>query len=196
MTPTLHAVTADELKARIGDDPRPRIIDVRSAAEFAAAHIRGSFNVPLPVLTEHADELPTALGKDVVLVCQTGIRAEDARQRLAAAGVNGAMILHGGITGYAAAGCAVVRGPQRWALERQIRLTAGMLVLLGTLGSLLLAAPLIYLALAIGAGLTFSALSNTCAMGAALSKMPWNRATTEPTLDTVKATLTRASDRY
>jgi hypothetical protein len=33
----------------------------------------------------------------------------------------------------------------------------------------------------IGAGLTFSAATNTCAMGKAISALPWNKATKEPT---------------
>ena len=37
------------------------------------------------------------------------------------------------------------------------------------------------LAGAIGTGLTFSAATNTCAMGQAISAMPWNKAAQEPT---------------
>ena len=38
---------------------------------------------------------------------------------------------------------------------------------------------------AIGAGLSFSAVSNTCAMASVLSKMPWNRPAQERTADDV-----------
>jgi hypothetical protein len=68
-----------------------------------------------------------------------------------------------------------VRGRARWALERQVRLVAGSLVTLRVLGGLWkrpLAAP----AGAIGAGPTISALTDTCALGRALSALPYNRA--------------------
>ena len=57
------------------------IIDVRSAVEFASLHIAGSYNVPLPLLSEHTADLAARLGERVVLVCQSGARAEQARQR-------------------------------------------------------------------------------------------------------------------
>ena len=74
-------------------------------------------------------------------------------------------------------GFAVNRGPQRWDLERQVRLVAGSIVLTSILGSI--AAPkLKWVAAAIGGGLTFASLTNTCAMGMALSKLPYNRGAT------------------
>lgn len=157
------------------------VLDVRSAPEFESMHIRGSYNVPLPLLSEHANELAARLGARVVLVCQSGVRAEQARQRLGAAGIETAYVLTGGAPGYAAAGGEVVRGKERWALERQVRLTAGSLVMLGLAGGRFVSPKVRMLAGAIGAGLTFSAASDTCAMGTALSAMPWNKAAVEPT---------------
>ncbi|GAA2001480.1 rhodanese-like domain-containing protein [Brevibacterium samyangense] len=168
------------------------ILDVRSAAEFAALHIRGSYNVPLPLLTEHTDAVADRLGERVVLVCQSGVRAEQSRQRLAAAGVDTAYVLTGGAPGFAAAGGDVVRGANRWDLERQVRMVAGSLVVLGLVGGRFVSPRLRTLAGAIGTGLTFSALSNTCAMGKALSAMPWNRAAEEPTAATAIAQIPSA----
>jgi len=157
------------------------VIDVRSAAEFESLHIRGSYNVPLPLLSEHTDELAARLGSRVVLVCQSGARAEQARQRLAKSGIDSAYVLTGGAPGFAAAGGDVVRGKDRWDLERQVRLAAGSLVVLGLAGGKFVSPKIRMLAGAIGTGLTFSAATNTCAMGQALSAMPWNRAAKEPT---------------
>ena len=178
-------VAASELKERIARGDALTIIDVRSAAEFESAHIRGSYNVPLPLLSEHTSELAPRLPGDVVLVCQSGVRAADAGKRLAAVGFGDAAILSGGVSAYETAGGAVVRGVQRWAMDRQVRMTAGSLVLVGFVGSKLVSPWLGYLSAAIGAGLTYSALSNSCAMAAALSKMPWNRTASSPTLDSV-----------
>ena len=110
------------------------MIDVRSAAEFESMHIRGSYNVPLPLLSEHTDELAARLGSRVVLVCQSGVRAEQARQRMATVGIDTAYVLTGGVPGFAAVGGDVVKGKDRWDLERQVRLAAGSLVMLGLAG--------------------------------------------------------------
>jgi rhodanese-related sulfurtransferase len=157
------------------------IIDVRSAAEFESLHIRGSYNVPLPLLSEHTADLAARLGERVVLVCQSGVRAEQARQKLAGAGIDTAYVLTGGAPGFADAGGDVVRGAQRWDLERQVRMVAGSLVLTGLVGGRFVSPKLRTVAGIIGTGLTFSAASNTCAMGRALAAMPWNRTAQEPT---------------
>lgn len=40
-----------------------------------------------------------------------------------------------------------------------------------------------YLSAGVGGGLMFAAASNTCAMASALSRMPWNKAKADPTLE-------------
>jgi len=165
------------------------VLDVRSAAEFETLHIRGSYNVPLPLLSEHTDALAQRLGKRVVLVCQSGTRAEQARTRLGGAGVGSAHVLVGGVPAFAAANGDVVRGQQRWDLERQVRMVAGSAVVLGLAGGRFVSPKLRLLAGGIGAGLTFSAATNPCAMGMVLAKMPWNRTSSEPTRESAIETL-------
>lgn len=60
-------------------------------------------------------------------------------------------------------------------MERQVRMTAGSLVLVGALAAQVGSRRLALLSAAVGGGLVFSALSNTCAMGSVLDRMPWNR---------------------
>ncbi|MBG6218879.1 rhodanese-related sulfurtransferase [Arthrobacter sp. CAN_A6] len=182
--PSVPAVTSldpEELRFWMTQHEDLTVLDVRSAAEFETMHIRGSYNVPLPLLSEHTDELAARLGSRVVLVCQSGVRAEQARQRLAGAGIDTAYVLTGGAPGFAAAGGDVVRGRARWDLERQVRLVAGSAVVLGLAGGRFVSPRIRLLAGAIGTGLTFSAATNTCAMGKALSAMPWNKVAEEPT---------------
>ncbi len=50
------------------------LIDVRTPAEFSAAHIPGSYNVPFDQLPEHADLLRAVSGDPVVLICRSGSR--------------------------------------------------------------------------------------------------------------------------
>ncbi|GAB4097988.1 rhodanese-like domain-containing protein [Sinomonas halotolerans] len=179
--PNLASLSPETLRQWIDAHEDLIVIDVRSAAEFETMHIRGSYNVPLPLLSEHTEDLAERLGKRVVLVCQSGVRAEQARQRLSGSGVDSAAVLEGGVPAFAAAGGDVVRGAQRWALERQVRMAAGGLVLAGLLAGKFVSPKLRGLSGAIGAGLAFSAATNTCAMGNALARMPWNKAASEPT---------------
>ncbi|GAA4042127.1 rhodanese-like domain-containing protein [Arthrobacter methylotrophus] len=179
--PAVTALAPVALRTWIAEHQDLMVIDVRSAAEFESLHIKGSYNVPLPLLSEHTNELAAKLGSRVVLVCQSGARAEQARQRLGKSGIDGAYVLRGGVPGFAAAGGDVVKGKDRWDLERQVRLAAGSLVVLGLAGGRFVSPKVRMLAGAIGAGLTFSAATNTCAMGTVLSAMPWNKTATEPT---------------
>ena len=180
-------IAPSDLREAMDSDTPPTVIDVRSGAKFSSAHIRGSYNVPLPLLAEHGEEFASRLPGQVVLICQSGARAQQANERLESVGVDPdtVTVLDGGIAGYESAGGEIVRGKGAWAMDRQVRMIAGSLVLAGVTASKLLSPKFVYLAGAIGAGLTYSAASNTCAMGAALSKMPWNRSADEPGLGTV-----------
>lgn len=166
-----------------------RILDVRTPAEFEAVHIPGAYNVPLDQLGEHREELARHLDEPAVLVCRSGARASQAEQRLAEAGMRNIRVLDGGIQAWEGSGGEVNRGAQRWDLERQVRLAAGSLVLAGILGSLV-APRLKYLSGAVGGGLVFAALSNTCAMGTLLSRLPCNRTTPSCDVDTIVGQLT------
>ncbi|MGC5583242.1 rhodanese-like domain-containing protein [Ornithinimicrobium sp. W1679] len=178
-TPTT-VIDADTLKAWIERHDDVVVIDVRSAAEFESLHIRGSYNVPLPLLAEHTQDVAQRVGRRVVLVCHSGVRAEQARVRLHEVGMDSALVLDGGAPAFAAAGGDVVRGEQRWAMDRQVRMVAGTLVTTGLLAGELVSPKLRLVAGAVGAGLAFSAASNTCAMGSALARMPWNRGAQDP----------------
>lgn len=149
------------------------VIDVRSPAEFETAHIGGSYNVPLDLLGEHADQLAARLDRRVVLVCQSGTRAAQARQRLARVGAQNLHVLDGGVPGYAAAGSEVVHSWAHWSLERQVRLVAGSLILAGVAAGLRYPMASL-LAGGVGAGLAVSALTDSCTMGRVLAALPHN----------------------
>ncbi len=162
------------LRELLDSGQRPRILDVRSPAEFETAHIPGAYNVPLDLLREHRAELLDHLGEEVVLLCRSGARATQAGQSLAQAGLPNLRILDGGMLAWQAAHAPVNLGRPRWDLERQVRLVAGAIVLASILASI--AVPgLKWIAGAIGAGLAVAALTNTCAMGMLLAKLPYNR---------------------
>ncbi|MCW3816635.1 rhodanese-like domain-containing protein [Micromonospora sp. DR5-3] len=168
---TLDATSLREL---IESGRSPRLLDVRTPAEFETLHIPGAYNVPLDLLKEHRAELRNHLDEDVVLICRSGARASQAEQALAGVGLPNLKVLNGGMLAWQAANAPVKQGRQRWDLERQVRLVAGSIVLASVLGSILVPG-LKWVAGFIGAGLTFAAVTNTCAMGMLLSKLPYNR---------------------
>lgn len=174
-----------ELRRRLATDDELMVVDVRTPGEFESVHIRGSYNVPLDLLAEHTHDLAERMQGHVVLICQSGTRAGQACEHLQAAGFNTADVLEGGIAAYEAAGGDVVRQGSRWAMDRQVRMAAGSLVLLGTLAGQLVHRRWGLMAGAVGAGLAYSAASDSCAMAAVLSRMPWNRAEADPSLASV-----------
>lgn len=179
MSTPIDVMDAAALKKLLAsDESGVAVLDVRTPAEFESMHIPGSYNLPLELVAEHAHDVTRKLGKQIVLVCQSGVRAGQAQQRLVDIHIEAGSVLEGGIAAYEKSGGTVVRGTRRWAMDRQVRMSAGSLVLLGFVASKLIHPKLGYLSAAIGAGLTYSAASNSCAMASLLSKMPWNQAST------------------
>ena len=72
-------------------------------------------------------------------------------------------------------GLEVRRVRARMSLERQVRIAAGSIVAFGSVAALTIPLLLALLPLAIGSGLVFSGVSDTCAMGTLLAKLPYNR---------------------
>lgn len=167
-------VDATTVRSWLERPDRVTVLDVRSPAEFETTRIPGSINVPLNLVEKHAGQLAERLHREVVLVCQSGVRASQAQQRLSGAGAKHLHVLDGGVAAFHSAGGEVVEGRARWSLERQVRLVAGSLVL-GSVIASLRAPKAGLLASGVGAGLTISALTDTCTMGRVLSTLPHNR---------------------
>ncbi|HJZ53542.1 MAG TPA: YgaP-like transmembrane domain, partial [Gemmataceae bacterium] len=73
------------------------------------------------------------------------------------------------------AGGPVVRGKKAVSLERQVRIAAGLLVLLGVVLALTIDPWFVLVSGFIGAGLVFAGVTDTCGMGLLLARMPWNQ---------------------
>lgn len=82
-------IQPDDLETLLEKRIDVRLIDVRTPGEFESAHIRGSYNVPLDVLPEHAREIAAADHTHFVLVCQSGARARKAEEALRQSGLAG-----------------------------------------------------------------------------------------------------------
>lgn len=60
------------------------IVDVRTPAEFKGGNAKGSINIPLQNLASKTGKLT---GKEVILVCRSGARAERAKSILSQKGI-------------------------------------------------------------------------------------------------------------
>ena len=169
----MNKITVNELARRKRESEFLQIVDVRSPQEYRAGHIPGAMNIPMETIAARTGDLDAK--SKIMLVCQSGKRAETVYERLRGLPLALA-VLEGGTAGWKAAGFALVSEQAAgWSLDRQIRLIAGLLILAGTLGSFAFR-PLLGLTLFVGGGLTFSGLTGWCGMGLLLAQMPWNRA--------------------
>jgi rhodanese-related sulfurtransferase len=169
---TIDVQTMRALRER---DPLLRVLDVRTGGEFETSHIPGSYNVPLDTLFEHVDEF-ASVEHPVVLVCQSGGRASQARARLESAGKTQLHLLEGGLNAWIAGDGEVIRAEKQvWALDRQVRLMAGTAAILGVAASALVPKAK-WLAAGVGVGLVYMAVTDTCPVSPMVAKLPYNRA--------------------
>lgn len=153
-------------------------IDVRSNSEFAAGHIPGAINIPLDQLDGRRADISHKM--PLLLICQAGSRAAMAANLLSESGQE-IFVLDGGTSSWARAGNLLVRCTRsRWSLERQVRLISGLLVLASFGLAFAVHPAFIFLVGLVGIGLTFAGLTDICAMGLLLAKLPWNRAKSGP----------------
>lgn len=151
------------------------VIDVRTPAEYESSHIPASFSIPLHHLEEHALPLTQTVNNPIVLVCRSGLRAQQAETLLRSVDCPQVHVLTGGLAAWEAAGLPVNRGRQRWSMERQVRAVAGGLTLTGAVAGFFLWPPLGLIAAGVGGGLLTSALTDTCTMAKVLARLPYNR---------------------
>lgn len=171
-------IAATELRALLEKGEAIQIVDVRSPNEYASGHIPFAVNMPLEQVDARLDDLRPHT--PVVLVCQSGSRAGMCKEQIQHHR-DDLILLDGGTDAWERAGLPMVRSSaSRWAIERQVRLTAGLLIVVGTALSVLVAPAWVYLAMFVGLGLTFAGLTNYCGMAAVFALMPWNKARAHP----------------
>lgn len=150
-----------------------RIVDVRTPVEFREAHLPGAENIPLDQLDAALRDIPP--NGPMYLLCRTGSRAQSACLRFADYEHLKPVVVEGGTEAWINAGYDVVRGKKAVSLERQVRIAAGSLVVLGVALSLAIHPAFIALSGFVGAGLVFAGITDTCAMGMLIARMPWNQ---------------------
>ncbi|WP_149496320.1 rhodanese-like domain-containing protein [Roseiconus lacunae] len=153
------------------------LIDVRTPVEYREIHAEGAVNVPLDSIDPDA----VAASRNghgshpLYLICKSGNRSSKAAQKFIDAGIENVVSVDGGTTAWANAGLPVVRGKKSISLERQVRIAAGFLTLLGATLGFFVHPYFVGLSAFIGAGLMFAGITDTCGMGMMLARMPWNQ---------------------
>ena len=174
MRPDTDKVDVATVQQLRGQDPLVRVLDVRTGGEFETAHIPGSYNVPLDTLAEHIGEF-ARVDHPIVLVCQSGGRASQAHTKLASAGKSTLHIMDGGMNAWTASNGEVTRGQKhRWPLDRQVRLVAGTVAIAGVLASAVVPRAK-WMAAAVGVGLVYMAVTDTCPVSPLMAMLPYNR---------------------
>lgn len=168
-----RVIDVETLKNWRTEGRRAQLVDVRSATEFATGHLPGAINIPLEQIERQTADLEA--NAPVVLVCQGGTRARMASAMLASSGLD-LVVLEGGTAAWLRAGYPAVRTTaSRWALERQVRLAAGLLVVAGVLLGAFVSPWWLLLPGFVGCGLIFAGCTGFCPMGEGLARLPWNR---------------------
>lgn len=175
MTGTL--ISPQELASQLKSGKKIELIDVRTPVEYREVHVDFAQNVPLDQL-DPAATMHTRNGSAVdplYFVCRSGSRGQQACDKFRQAGFANVVNVEGGTMACVDAGLPVVRGKKAISLERQVRIAAGSLVLLGTALGWSVHPGFLGLAAFVGAGLVFAGITDTCGMGMILAQMPWNQ---------------------
>jgi rhodanese-related sulfurtransferase len=147
------------------------LIDVSTQVEYREVHVTYARNVPIDRLDARAFAFSNdPSGDPLYIICRSA-----ACERLIAAGCREAVNVEGGTLAWANSGLPVVRGKKAISVDRQVRIVAGFLILLGVVLGFLVHPVGFGLSAFIGAGLIFAGVTDRCGMALVLARMPWNR---------------------
>lgn len=90
-------ISTSELKGMLKDKNK-HFIDVRTPAEYSGNHIREFKNIPLHEIGKKADTL--SKDKEVVLICQSGMRSQNAAKALKRKGFTKILNVKGGMSAW------------------------------------------------------------------------------------------------
>jgi rhodanese-related sulfurtransferase len=162
------------------------LIDVRTPAEFREVHLSAAKNIPLDRLEPSTvmASRESEKGEPLYVICHAGSRARQACEKFLSAGYTNVVNVEGGTEACIATGLPVVRGAKTISLERQVRIAAGSLVLIGIVLAWFVHPTFVALSAFVGAGLVFSGVTDTCGMGMLLARMSWNQSSRQPSCPT------------
>ncbi len=152
------------------------ILDVRNGSEHTEIALRRKhYFVELPQFDAKSFIKDYGLNREKICVlCKSGFRASKAARMLEEAGYPNVAIIKGGISSLIGKS-GLVYEKTVMSMERQVRIVAGALVLLGSVLAMSINVWFALLPTFVGCGLMYAGISNTCAMASLLGKLPWNK---------------------
>ncbi len=130
----MKTIQSTDLQDLLLRSPALALIDVRTPAEFAEVHALNARNVPLDRFDPKALAAAGSIAKSSrpIFFAAPVRRATTAAEKMAKEGFDNAVVVQGGTLAWIEAGLPVNRGEAKTiSLERQVRIGAGSLVLLG-----------------------------------------------------------------
>jgi rhodanese-related sulfurtransferase len=91
-------ISTAELKTHLNDKNK-QFVDVRTPGEFKGNHIRGFKNIPLHQLAQKAEK-EISKEKEVVVICQSGMRSQNASKVLKKLGYTNVTNVKGGMNAW------------------------------------------------------------------------------------------------
>jgi rhodanese-related sulfurtransferase len=150
------------------------LLDVRSPSEYRSVHAKSAINIPLENISS-SDTIEQLKNKKVICICQSGSRGKKAVETLSSLGITNVTNVEGGTTAWVNSNLPITKGERSISMERQVRITAGAIVLLGALAAAILSTYFIIIPIFVGSGLLYSGITDTCGMALILSRCPWNK---------------------
>ena len=156
------------------------IVDVRTTAEVNAKALPSAIHLPLQTFTvealQQAINQQSANPEKIYFLCHSGRRAETAAKQIDGHVSQSLVVIEGGIQAVEKmnANWVITQG-KAMSIERQVRIAAGGLVLGGVILGFAVHSAWFALSGFVGAGLMFSGITDSCAMGLIIAKMPWNK---------------------
>ncbi len=176
MTDEIRTISVEQFAEKRRSGESVTLIDVRTPVEYREVHADLAENIPLASLDPQTVISARSGTEDpVYLICKSGTRATKAGEKFIHNGFTNVLVVEGGTDTWQQMCQPVVLGQKIVSLERQVRVAAGALVLLGLLLGLWVHGSFLGLSAFVGAGLVFAGVTNTCGMALVLARMPWNQ---------------------
>ncbi len=171
----IATITPTELFNLITKGENPEILDVRTPAEYDKVRISPSANVPLDRLNvnQYLRDRKRSLAQPIYVLCKGGTRARMACEQFIQAGFDNVVLIEGGIMQWEACGLPVERSVPN--VENQVRLTVGVMNLLGVLLGAFVNPYFLLISAFVSCGLIFAGITGNCPLAALIAAMPWNR---------------------
>ncbi|MHC4488662.1 MAG: MBL fold metallo-hydrolase [Planctomycetota bacterium] len=154
--------------------PNSVLLDVRTTQELDEISIKTDNVKHIPILSLASSISSMSAELSYYVLCRTGHRATIAAMSLIQNGFVNVAVIEGGINAWDKAKLPTKKTSGPISLERQVRIIAGGLILVGSLLSIV-NIWFVVIPIWVGAGLVFAGVSNNCLMGLLLMKLPFNR---------------------